>query len=83
MIKIIEKIIQDLEIHLTDPTNGIIKKTLNKNYYEEYKEYGLIEAFECTLEEINRINNLIELHDILIQLNEKELKILEDKYDNK
>ena len=66
------KMIYDLGVLLGDE-NGLIRQTLNKNYGEEYKEFDLMTAFDCMVDEVNRLNNVIELHDILAEANLERL----------
>ena len=77
----LEKMIYDLGVLLGDE-NGLIRQTLNKNYGEEYKEFDLITAFDCMVDEVNRLNNVIELHDLLAEANNEDLeKLLGDNDD--
>ena len=39
--------------------NGLISKTLQRNFYEEFKDFTLMEAFECMVDEVNRVNRLL------------------------
>ena len=56
--------------------NGLIAKTLQKNFYEEFKDFTLMEAFECMVDEVNRVNKVIELHDILAEASREDLERL-------
>lgn len=63
-----EDAIYDLGVLLCDETQGVIVNTLKKNFYEEYKNFDLITAWECFVDEVNRVNTVCELHDYLIDL---------------
>lgn len=66
----------ELGVLLIDETRGLMVKTLKKDFYEEYKDFDTITAWECFVEEVNRINTVCELHDYLVDNLEslKELK---------
>lgn len=72
----IEDAIHQLGVLLVDETTGLIPNTLKKNFDEEYKDFDMIMAWECFVEEVNRINKVCELHDYLVDNLEslKELK---------
>lgn len=72
----LEDAVYQLGVLLIDETTGIIPKTLKKNFNEEYKNFDTITAWECLVDEINRINAVAELHDYLVDNLEslKELK---------
>lgn len=61
---------------LLSDENGLISKTLQRNFYEEFKEFTLMEAFECMVDEVNRLNKVIELHDILAESSREDLERL-------
>ena len=52
---------------LCDETQGLVLKTLKKDFYEEYKDFDTITAWECFVAEVNRVNTVIELHDYLVE----------------
>ena len=62
----IEDAIHQLGVLLVDETTGLIPNTLKKNFDEEYKDFDTITAWECFVEEVNRVNTVIELHDYLV-----------------
>ena len=66
--------IYDLGVLLADPTNGLIVTTMKQNFYIKFKNLELIEAWDCFVDEINRINTIIKLHDELVarDLDEQE-----------
>ena len=73
-----ENMIYALGVELGDPMTGLVVKTLQRNFYEEFKEFDLMSAFDCMVDEVNRVNKLILLHDILIGLCREDLeKLLE------
>ena len=72
----IEDAIYELGVLLCDETQGLVLKTLKKDFYEEYKDFDTITAWECFVAEVNRLNTVCELHDFLADNLEKikELK---------
>ena len=72
----LENAVYQLGVLLMDETTGVIPKTLKKNFNEEYKSFDTITAWECLVDEVNRINAVAELHDYLVDILEslKELK---------
>lgn len=58
---------------LIDETTGLIANTLKKNFYEEYKDFDTVTAWECFVGEVNRINTVCELHDFLVDLDLNEI----------
>ena len=48
----IEDAIYELGILLCDETQGLILKTLKKDFYEEYKDFDTITAWECFVEKL-------------------------------
>lgn len=73
----IEDAIYELGILLCDETQGLILKTLKKDFYEEYKDFDTITAWECFVGEVNRLNTVCELHDYLVE-NLERFKELEE-----
>ena len=71
----IREAIHQLGVLLVDETTGLIPNTLKKNFDEEYKDFDTITAWECFVEEVNRVNTVCELHDYLVE-NLDELKEL-------
>ena len=72
----IEDAIDELGVLLSDGFNGLLISTLKKNFYEEYKQFDTLTAWDCFMDEVNRIQTVIELHDYLVENLEKlkELK---------
>lgn len=62
-----EDAIYELGVLLVEETTGLIPKTLKKNFSEEYKNFDTITAWECFVEEVNRVNTVCELHDYLVE----------------
>ena len=75
-IKKIQDMIYQLGVLITDENHGLITTTMKRNHYEEYKQFDTITAWECYTDEINRIQSIIELHDLLTDCTEKQLKTL-------
>ena len=61
---------------LLSDENGLIAKTLRRDFFEDYKNFTLMEAFECMVDEVNRVQSLIELHDILAEASKEDLEVL-------
>ena len=59
--------IYELGVLLGDPTTGLIVTTMKQDFYEKFKDFELIEAWDCLVDEINRLNTIIKLHDELVQ----------------
>ena len=72
-----EDAIYELGVLLCDETQGLILKTLKKDFYEEYKDFDTITAWECLVYEVNCINTVCELHDFLAD-NLERFKELEE-----
>ena len=65
--------IDELGVLLADPTVGLIATTMKQNFWEKFKDFELLEAWECFVDEVNRVNTVIELHDELARRqNERE-----------
>lgn len=68
---VLDKGCSDLRIVLEE---GLIQDAMEKNYWEEFKEFGIVEGFECMVDEVNRIYRLINFHDELTGIrSDKEL----------
>ena len=78
----IEDAIHQLGVLLIDETTGLIPNTLKKNFSEEYKDFDTISAWECFVEEVNRVNTVCELHDYLVDINKEDWKRLLEKMDS-
>ena len=72
----IEDMIHKLGVLIADETQGLLITTLKKNFFEEYKEFDTITAWECFVDEVNRIESVVELHDFLVGCNKEDLKLL-------
>lgn len=72
----VEDAIYELGVLLSDDFNGLLISTLKKNFYEEYKRFDTMTAWDCFVDEVNRVNTVCELHDYLVDNLEslKELK---------
>ena len=78
----IREAIHQLGVLLIDETTGLIHNTLKKNFDEEYKDFDTISAWECFVEEVNRVNTVCELHDFLVDIRKEDWKALLEKMDN-
>ena len=54
---------------------------MKKNFFEEYKQFDTLTAWECFVDEVNRIQSVIELHDFLVECNKEDLKLLLEKFE--
>lgn len=75
----------ELGVLLADEREGIIASTLRKDFDEAYQNFDLMTAWECLVDEINRVDTVLELHDALADLpeecKEKINKIISDQND--
>ena len=62
----VENAVYELGVLLGDSFNGVIINTLKKNFYEEYKQFDTMTAWDCFVDEVNRVNTVCELHDYLV-----------------
>lgn len=74
--KDINEMISKLKVLLLDEQQGVIQNTLKKDFYEEYKDFDTMTAWECFVDEINRIDAVIDLHDILAECDDEDLEVL-------
>ena len=75
----IENMIYQLGVLLADDFNGLLITTLKKNFDEEYKEFDTVTAWECFVDEVNRVQSVIELHDFLVDIHKEDWKLLLEK----
>ena len=68
--------IHDLGVELGDPESGLIVKTLKRDFFEDFKDFSVMEAFECMVDDVNRVQSLIDLHDILAEASREDLERL-------
>ena len=75
--------IYQLGLLLADPTTGLMQKALNTNWNEQYnKDFDLATTFDCFVDDVNRINTVLQLHDWLAENIEKleELQEIDGDY---
>lgn len=72
----IQYAIKQLGILLSDENQGLIRTTMKQNFYEKYKDFDLIENWNCFLDEVTRLETVIELHDQLAICNKQDLLFL-------
>lgn len=77
----IEDMIYQLGVLITDASQGILITTLKKNFFEEYKKFDTITAWECFVDQVNRIQSVVELHDFLAECNKEDWKLLLEKFE--
>ena len=75
----LEDAIHQLGVLLADEQTGLIIETMNQDFYEKYKKFDMMTAWECFVDEINRVEKVIQLHDYLADNIEKIQKIGEYK----
>lgn len=68
----IDKAIYQLGVLLADEMTGLIVTTMQQDFYEKYKRFDLIIAWECFVDEINRVNDVINLHDELCKYDKED-----------
>ena len=77
----IEDMIYQLGVLITDASQGLLITTLKKNFFEEYKKFDTITAWECFDDEVNRIESVVELHDFLAECNKEDWKLLLERFE--
>ena len=77
----IEDMIYKLGVLIADESQGLLITTLKKNFFEEYKQFDTLTAWECFVDEVNRIQSVIELHDFLAECNKEDLKLLLERFE--
>lgn len=77
----IENMIYQLGVLIADASQGLLITTLKKNFFEEYKKFDTITAWECFVDEVNRIESVVELHDFLAECNKEDWKLLLERFE--
>lgn len=77
----IEDMIYQLGVLITDASQGLLITTLKKNFFEEYKKFDTITAWECFVDQVNRIQSVVELHDFLAECNKEDWKLLLERFE--
>ena len=72
--------VHQLGVLLADEQTGLIVQTMKQDFDEKYKKFEMMIAWECFVDEINRIETVIQLHDWLAE-NIEELEQLEEDND--
>lgn len=72
--------VHQLGVLLADEQTGLIVQTMKQDFDEKYKKFEMMIAWECFVDEINRIETIIQLHDWLAE-NIEELEQLEEDND--
>ena len=73
--------IYQLGVLITDASQGLLITTLKKNFFEEYKKFDTITAWECFVDQVNRIQSVVELHDFLAECNKEDWKLLLERFE--
>ena len=71
----LEDAIHQLGVLLADEMTGLMITTMQQDFYEKYKKFDLTTAWECFVDEINRVEKVIQLHDYLADHIEEIQKI--------
>ena len=77
----IEDMIYQLGVLIKDASQGLLITTLKKNFFEEYKKFDTITAWECFVDQVNRIQSVVELHDFLAECNKEDWKLLLERFE--
>ena len=77
----IENMIYQLGVLIADASQGLLITTLKKKFFEEYKKFDTITAWECFVDEVNRIESFVELHDFLVGFNKEDWKLLLERFE--
>ena len=77
----LEDMIYQLGVLITDASQGLLITTLKKNFFEEYKKFDTITAWECFVDQVNRIQSVVELHDFLAECNKEDWKLLLERFE--
>lgn len=77
----IEDMIYQLGVLIADASQGILITTLKKIFFEEYKKFDTITAWECFVDQVNRIQSVVELHDFLAECNKEDWKLLLERFE--
>ena len=72
----LQDMIHDLGVELGDPESGLIVKTLKRDFFEDFKDFSVMDAFDCMVDDVNRVQSLIDLHDILAEASREDLERL-------
>ena len=80
-VEYIEDMIYQFGVLITDASQGILITTLKKNFFEEYKKFDTITAWECFVDQVNRIQSVVELHDFLAECNKEDWKLLLERFE--
>ena len=60
--------IYQLGLLLADPMSGLMAKALQTKWDEQYnKDFDLATTFDCFVDDVNRINTVLQLHDWLAE----------------
>ena len=68
--------ITQLGILLSDE-NGILLEALNRDWNDRYKGFSLIEAWDCFVDDVTRLEDVLNLHDKLSEVAYSDWKFLE------
>ena len=80
-VEYIEDMIYRLGVLIADDSQGLLITTLKKNFFEEYKKFDTITAWECFVDQVNRIQSVVELHDFLAECNKEDWKLLLERFE--
>lgn len=63
----IEDAVHQLGILLADEQTGLMVTTMQQDFRKKYRKFDLNIAWECFVDEINRVEKAIQLHDWLAE----------------
>ena len=77
--------VADLGMLLTDESIGLVRNALEIKYLDKYDNNNtLVGMFDCMVEEVNAINNVLELHDFLASIRDNDWNyLINGKFDLK
>ena len=81
-VKEIKNAIQEFGVLLGDEMEGLVAKTMQQDFWKKYERFELMIAWECFVDEVNRVDTMINLHDELCGITDEEwAMILGDEND--
>ena len=63
----IEDAVKQLGVLLADEQTGLMVNTMQQDFWKKYRKFDLNIAWECFVDEINRVEKVIQLHDWLAE----------------
>lgn len=72
----IDKAIGQLGVLLADEMTGLIVETMKQDFWKKYGRFDLMVAWDCFVDEVNRVNDVINLHDELCKYDKEDWESL-------